>query len=81
MKKKIFGGIAVLAIAAFAAFNMNVNTQENQASSLTLANIEALAQNESGGGTIYYVNPCPKHSGNECSTKSSVYGCKSPSNC
>ncbi len=80
MKKKIFGGIAVLAIAAFAAFNMNVNTQENQASSLTLANIEALAQNESGG-TIYYVNPCPKHSGNECSSRTSPYGCKSSSYC
>ena len=44
MKKKIFVGIAVLAIAAVAVLNVNVNTsQENDVSLLELANVEALA--------------------------------------
>ena len=43
MKKIFFGSIAVLAIAAMAAFNVNMNTQENGLSDVSLANIEALA--------------------------------------
>lgn len=44
MKKKIFVGIAVLAIAAIAMFNVNLNTnQKSGMTLLTLANIEALA--------------------------------------
>jgi len=42
MKKKILYGIVVLAIAAIAAFNVNLNTNDEM-SLLTLANIEALA--------------------------------------
>ncbi|GAB6008824.1 NVEALA domain-containing protein [Dysgonomonas reticulitermitis] len=53
MKKKILGGIAILAIAALAAFNVNMNlVQESNMSPLALANVEALAQ-ESGGGVIW----------------------------
>lgn len=52
MKKKIFGGMIVLAIAAVAAFNVNFNLQNNQFASLTLANVEALAE-ESGGEKKY----------------------------
>jgi len=44
MKKKIFGGIAVLAIAAAAAFNVNFSAQSNGLSDVSLANVEALAQ-------------------------------------
>lgn len=43
MKKKIFGGLFVLAIAAVAAFNMNINTQDSELSLLGLANVEVLA--------------------------------------
>ncbi|MFV0420296.1 MAG: NVEALA domain-containing protein [Dysgonomonas sp.] len=43
MKKKIFGGIAVLAIAAMAAFNVNLNISDVETSALSLANVEALA--------------------------------------
>ena len=42
MKKEILVGIAVLAIAAIAAFNVNLNTK-SEVSLLTLANVEALA--------------------------------------
>ncbi|GAB6008834.1 NVEALA domain-containing protein [Dysgonomonas reticulitermitis] len=52
MKKKIFGSLLVLAIAAVAAFNVNLNTQDSNLSTLALANVEALAQ-ESGGGVTW----------------------------
>ena len=42
-KKTIFGSIAVLVIAAMAAFNVNVNSQEKGLSDVSLANVEALA--------------------------------------
>ena len=44
MKKKIFGSLAVFAIAAIATFNVNVNTQDNGLSDVSLDNVEALAQ-------------------------------------
>jgi hypothetical protein len=44
MKKKILGGIAILAIAAVAVFNVNFNSQSNDLSDVSLANVEALAQ-------------------------------------
>ena len=44
MKKKIFGSLAVLAIAVMATFNVNVNTQDNGLSNVSLDNVEALAQ-------------------------------------
>ncbi|GHT71950.1 hypothetical protein AGMMS50239_41270 [Bacteroidia bacterium] len=43
MKKKIFGGIAVLAIAAVAAWNVNLSSQSSDMSDVSLANVEALA--------------------------------------
>lgn len=44
MKKVILGGIAILAVAAFAAVNVNVNSQSgNPFSNLTLADVEVLA--------------------------------------
>ncbi|WP_313381518.1 NVEALA domain-containing protein [Proteiniphilum saccharofermentans] len=55
MKKKILCGITVLAIAALAAFNLNLSSDENVVSSLTLANVEALAQETHP--TIYNRHP------------------------
>jgi hypothetical protein len=43
MKKKILGGIAVLAIAVVAAWNVNLSSQSNDLSDISLANVEALA--------------------------------------
>ena len=48
MKKKIFGGIVILAIAAVAAFNVNFDTKSNKLSDISLANVEALATPENG---------------------------------
>jgi len=58
MKKKIFGGIVILAIAAMAAFNVNMNTQNENLSDLSLANVEALAQSED-----LTQRPCPTKGG------------------
>jgi len=54
-KKKIFSSIAVLAIAAMAAFNANVNIQDNGLSDIVLNNIEALGTSEDDGS----VRCCP----------------------
>ena len=53
MKKKILGGLALLAIAAVAAWNVNFNSHKNLISDVALTNVEALAQ-ESG----YCPNGC-----------------------
>ena len=43
MKKKFFGGIAILAIAAVAVFNLNFKVQNEDLSALSLDSVEALA--------------------------------------
>ncbi|MCY4778302.1 NVEALA domain-containing protein [Sphingobacterium sp. UT-1RO-CII-1] len=48
MKKKILGAVAVIAIAAVASFNMNINNND-ELSAISLANVEAIAQSENGG--------------------------------
>ena len=47
MKKTLFSGLAVLAIAAVAGWNMNFNSQTKGMSDVALANVEALADGES----------------------------------
>ncbi len=48
-KKKFLGLLAVLMIAAVAAWNVNLNSQKDVLSDLSMENVEALAD-ESGGG-------------------------------
>ncbi len=43
----MLGGFVVLFITTIAAFNVNLNIQKNQSSYLSLANVEALAQEPS----------------------------------
>jgi hypothetical protein len=52
MKKKILGGIALLGIAAVAAWNVNLNSQSSDLSDVSLANVEALANGESSSKSI-----------------------------
>ena len=57
MKKKILGGFAVVVIAAVAAFNINIDmSTDSNLSTVNLANVEALAQDE--GGTVTCSNSC-----------------------
>lgn len=47
--KKLFGVIAIAAIAAAAGWNFCQSQNEMELSDLALANVEALARDESGG--------------------------------
>ena len=54
MKKKIFGGIAVLAIAAVTVINVNLGMKDNgNFSLLSLANVEALANGDVNNNQAY----------------------------
>ena len=53
MKKKLLGIIAVVAIVASMAINLNFSAKNNSLSDLSLANIEALAKNEGGDACCY----------------------------
>ncbi len=48
MKKKIFGAALIAAMAVAAGLNFNQSKNEVELSDLALANVEALANNESG---------------------------------
>lgn len=74
MKKKVFGAVALIAIAVAAGWNYQQSQQERELSDLTLENIEALASGENG-------NPCggPKV-GLQCESRNTInckdtYGC------
>lgn len=75
MKKIIIGGIAVLTIAAAVAFNVNLCRQDNSHSLLSLANIEALAQESSENKysyTYWYNSPCTVYVGGAYATGKKV---------
>ena len=65
MKKKLLSSLAVLAVAAVAAWNVNFNSQTDLMSDVVLENVEALAQEnnsecpngcfENGRGCYCYV--------------------------
>jgi hypothetical protein len=54
MSKKLFGGIVILAIAAVAAWNVNLNSQSNDLSDIALTNVEALASENNCHNTNGY---------------------------
>jgi len=54
MKKKFFGVATAIAIAAMVTLNLNINVDTNEVSALTMSNIEALANGESGSGKKCY---------------------------
>jgi chromate transport protein ChrA len=60
IKKKILYGITVIAIAAVAAWNVsvNLNSQKNELSDISLANIEALASENSSGCKLSLLYIC-----------------------
>lgn len=46
MKKKVLGSLAVITIAVVTMFNVGLSTLEDGFSSISLANVEALANDE-----------------------------------
>lgn len=55
MKSKLFLATAVVAIAVMSVFNFGLNSDSNDLSSLMLANVEALAENEPTNKPTYHV--------------------------
>ncbi|MDR2085828.1 MAG: NVEALA domain-containing protein [Dysgonamonadaceae bacterium] len=47
--KIILGSVAVLAIASVTVFNVNLNSQNDKLSAISLANVEALAEEGNNG--------------------------------
>jgi hypothetical protein len=80
MKKKILGGIALLAIAAVAAWNVSLNSQSNDLSDISLANVEALAE-ENKGCSYRKKEKCEteseykNNSGQKCKTRTTTISC------
>ena len=78
MSKKILYGVAVFAMAAMAAWNVNYSSQTKGMSDVSLANVEALARSEEG-----YDGDCSK-SGGKCDIKMPdgkvlvLYNCQHP---
>jgi hypothetical protein len=54
MKKYILFSIAILAVAAVAAWNMNFGIKNNDLSNISLVNIEILAYGENDGGYNWF---------------------------
>jgi hypothetical protein len=79
MKKKLFGSIAALAIAAMAAINVNISTQEDRLSDVSLNNIEALAQEASG--KKYYQSHCGSRTGTQCQSTLTGPSCPNQASC
>jgi hypothetical protein len=52
MKKKLFIGLAAVAVATLAVVNVSIVSQESSLSSLALANVEALAVETSSNGKV-----------------------------
>lgn len=79
MKKKIFGAALIAAMALAAGWNFNQSKNEVELSDLALANVEALAQRESGNKL--YESYCSR-AGTQCRA-SSVTGptCSHPWSC
>jgi hypothetical protein len=61
MKKKILIGIAAVAVVAIVAVNVNYALQGSDLSALSLANVEALAQEKT--------DHCTGHKSGECKCK------------
>lgn len=74
MKKKILGGIVVIGMVAIAMLNLNINVTSSEFSPLSMNNVEALADGESGS----YI-PCVTENGRicffTCSTPEGTFTC------
>lgn len=55
MRKYLISGLIIFATATF-GFNLYKSHQQVKFAGLTLANVEALADNESGGSDCHYIN-------------------------
>lgn len=75
MKKKFFGSLAIIAIAAMTAFNVNIKANEDGLSDILLDNIEALAQ-ESIHGKYQTMGYCSNGLNYMCVTRHTAESCR-----
>lgn len=61
MKKKVFGAVALIAIAVAAGWNVQQSNNKVEMSDLTLENIEALASGEGSGDCDVYCRTDPNY--------------------
>ena len=73
--KKLYGIIAIAAIAAAAGWNFSQSQNKMELNDLALANVEALARNEGGGKTCYIY--CCQTRYNACLDALHAEGCTS----
>lgn len=73
--KRLFSIIAIAAVVAAAGWNFNQSQNEVEMSDLALANVEALANGESGGKTCYTY--CCQTKYNTCLDALRAEGCTS----
>lgn len=75
MKKKIFGAVLITVVAVAAGWNFNQIKNEMELSDLALANMEALARNESTSSLSCegWLGTC-KYSCSKCGTSWSAIG-------
>ena len=59
MKKKLVFMAGGIAICAASVFTSNIGMRSESLSDIALANLEALAENESGGNLRWGKHPCP----------------------
>jgi hypothetical protein len=69
-KKKIFGFLAVMVIAAVAVWNLSLGLKKSDLSNVSLANIEALASSEKGCISR------PNDNDGDCTTDGTFYFCE-----
>ena len=77
MKKFIFGGIAIVAIAVVTAFSVNLKSNEYGLSDVGLSNAEALANMSAG----YWMYHCGSSQGTQCQSTQTGPTCTSQSSC
>jgi hypothetical protein len=78
-KSLILNGTALSAIIAVAVVNVSLSMQNNSLSTVSLANVEALAQ-ESGGGGTNVVCKCSKMQDQNCAANNWGSNCASGNN-
>lgn len=81
MKKKILGAVAIGAIVAMTAFNMNFTADNNEFSALTMSNVEALANKEGPDKTTGTVYPCHIYVGGQIAGFGNTCGGSNSSTC
>lgn len=81
MKKVVLRSLVVVALVGVVTFNASINSHRESLSDLTLANIEALAQNEGNGGNTTKCETCCDLNCTDCLVGQNEIRCLSKPSC